>query len=196
VCVALTLACATGVCQVETALARRRQRLQQQPALFRWHGDIALDATHAAPVLQQQRLLETSGCSRLMHNLPLGTHIPTAGGAAGPAGCAGRVKHAPPPVSADATCAKLAAAEGARVVLASGAFRCFTDLLAEHEWEVPVAVRRLEGVALDGAPRPAVVFVDSPVLPARLSLRAKNALFYKARAQQRWRGVSTRCCMS
>lgn len=73
------------------------------------------------------------------------------------------------------------------MVLSSGAFKCLTSTLPEQEWELPVTVRS----SPDGGAMPTRVFVDNPLLPPRLSLRAKNELFYKAR-----RVAKQRCALS
>ncbi len=169
--------------QVEAALAHRVER-RFLPALFTPCAELRFDAAHVAPTLQHQRLLETHGCSRLLQHLPLGTRIPThAAASAGPAAAAaaGGAKNALAPVSADVTCARLAAAEGAQVVLSSGAFRCLTNTLVGQAWELPVTVRRLACAGAGAGAELQVVFLDNPVLASGLSLRAKNQLFYKVR---------------
>jgi hypothetical protein len=175
--------------QVEAALAHRATR-RLQLSQFKPHAELRFDAAHVAPALQHQRLLETHGCSRLLHHLPLGTRIPThATGAEGPAAdaVAGRAKSALAPVSADATCARLAAVESAQVVLSSGAFRCLANTFPGEAWELPVTVRQLACAGAGaGAEQLQVVFVDNPVPACGPSLRAKNQLFYKVRVCGRW----------
>jgi hypothetical protein len=162
-------------------LTRRQQRLQLQPLHREQHATLSLDAAHAAPALHHMQLLATRGCSRLMHSLPLGAHIPTAA-PPGDAAADGKPAHAP--VSADATCAALAASEGARVVMSSGAFCCLTDVLPGRAWELPVTVRAHAAADSEAAAPPPTVYVDSPLLAQRLSLRTKNEIFYKARAHR------------
>ena len=162
--------------QVEATLEHRRGKLLAQPSSYVMHGEVNFDATHVAPPLLHQRLLQTRGCSQMLANLPPGTQIPRqAGGltAAQQASLGSKAGHAP--VSADPICASLAAAEGARVVLASGAFKSLANTLPEQAWELPVTVRS-SPVGGDAQKR---VFIDGPLLAPRLSLRAKNELYYK-----------------
>lgn len=162
--------------QVETTLERRRRKLRSHPSHYVLHGEVCFDNAQVAPQLLHQRLLKTRGCSQVLANLPPGTHIPTSKAGLTPAQLAtldaGHVS-----VSADSECASLAAAENARVVLASGAFRCLASTLPAQEWELPVTVC--------GSPErsTARVFVDGPLLAPCLSLRTKNELFYKARRE-------------
>jgi hypothetical protein len=163
---------------VEATLEQRRRRLLAQPSSYVAHGEVRFDAAHVAPQLLHQRLLQTRGCSQMLENPPPGTHIPTSAAALTPAQKAAfESKAGLAPVSADPTCATLAAAEGARVVLASGAFKCLAATLPEQAWALPVTVRG----SPDGGAAQKRVFIDGPLLAPRLSLRSKNELYYKVR---------------
>ena len=162
--------------QVETTLERRRRKLRSQPSRYVAHGEVCFDNAQVAPQLLHQRLLKTRGCSQMLANLPPGTQIPTSKASLTPAQLAS-LEAGQASVSADSECASLAAAENARVVLASGAFKCLASTLPGQEWELPVTVRS----SPEGGQTQTRVFVDGPLLAPCLSLRTKNELFYKVR---------------
>ncbi len=171
--------------QVEAVLARRREREAAATGVCVPQAELPLQqALQQGMPMQHVRLLSSSGRCPAMRALPPGTHIPVD-----LFSCAGARKRwfkpTAPPVSEDATCARLAAAEHARIVLCSGAFECLVG--AQRDWELPLTVRAVEG----GAPGRPVIFIDKPVLPARMSLRAKNEVFYKARDDARSVCVAT-----
>ena len=162
--------------QVETTLERRRRKLRSQPSRYVSHGEACFDNAQVAPQLLHQRLLKTRGCSQTLANLPPGTQIPTSMASLTPEQLAA-LEAGQASVRADSECAGLAAAENARVVLASGAFKCLASTLPGQEWELPVTVRSFP----EGGAAQTRIFVDGPLLAPRLSLRSKNELFYKVR---------------
>ena len=150
---------------MEAQLAERRLRALQLPAQFEAHGELRFVAGHVAPPLQHQRTVRGNGANpATLRSVPVGTRIPTDGTVARP-------RHIR--ASSDAGCSALAASEGARVVLSAGAFRCFADTLAGQEWQLSVTVQR-NALGL-------LAVADGPELPARLSRRDLNAMYYKAR---------------
>jgi len=155
--------------QVEAQLERIRGRESDDAFALALLHERPLRGVDTPAPLQHVRLLKEVGRGQVLRPLPKGTLVPPD-----------LFRHSvsarasPPPVWSDSLCAKLAQEERANVVLCSGAFECFTCALDEQEWDVPILVR-------SGAAGQRVAYAGKPLLPARMSLRAKNSLFYKAR---------------
>jgi hypothetical protein len=149
---------------VELLLAGRREQELRLPRFLTPFARWQRPAAAAATLLQHKRTLSRAKAGgKLLHALPQGTHLPTT-----LSPVADKL-----PLAEDARAAALAAAEGANVVLVAAAFARLADAQPGAAWELPVVVR------LEGAAR--VALVDGPLLPARLSPRTRNELFYKAR---------------
>jgi len=159
--------------QVEAVLASRREHEAAEACSWVPHVELPLQPlAHGAP-LQHVRLLHSAGRCQPLRVFPAGTHISQGLFRGGEGGGRRGLKPSPPAVDADPACARLAAAEHARFVLCSGAFECLVG--AQVAWQLPVTVQSLEGSVQP------VAFLGKPLLPARLSLRAKNEMFYKVR---------------
>jgi hypothetical protein len=155
--------------QVEALLAQRRLRESADAFATTLHGELLLQSADSSlPLLQHVRLLAETGRCQALRLLATGARLPPDLFRTGRRYALPR----PPAVWADPRCLQLALEAQARIVLCSGAFECFTCMLDDQSWEVPLLVRQ------DGSGQ-TLAYAGKPMLPPRLSLRAMNLMFYK-----------------